>query len=132
MQIKEFLLDETVKSKNVDDKLGDAEFYYPLLMIKDFDSNGFTTSDEFMTNADVPTYATADLFDSPINPFTGKVINNSEKTAHDQLVIAPIKFSIVDNKGNQFLPCRWYSVHDDIWKKDNWKMVAEHAVLKAD
>ncbi len=37
------------------DYLKENNVYYPLLMVKDFRSTEFTTSDEFMTNADVPT-----------------------------------------------------------------------------
>ena len=33
----------------------DAEYYYPLLLVKDFNSNKFSTSEELMTNGDVPT-----------------------------------------------------------------------------
>ena len=39
----------------------DLNFYFPLLLVKDFNSTEFTVSDEFMTNADVPTLATMGL-----------------------------------------------------------------------
>ena len=42
------------------------------------------------------------------------------------------KVQIVDiNNGNTFLPANWYTIHDDIWNKDNWTMVAQGAVLPA-
>jgi len=47
------------------------EAYNPVLMIKDFGSTGFTVSEEFMTNADVPYIATQGIIDNPVNPFTG-------------------------------------------------------------
>ncbi len=45
--------------------------YNPLLMVKDFNSNGrWKTNKEFMTNADVPLIATKGIIKNPINPFT--------------------------------------------------------------
>lgn len=49
-------------------------------MVKDFNRKGFSTSDTFMTNADVPALAMEDLIRDPKNPFTGKAINSDEKT----------------------------------------------------
>lgn len=82
-----------------------------------------------MTNADVPTLATSDVISDPVNSFTGVAIDNSEKTAHDQLVIASADTDIATNNGNQFHSTRWYSVHDNIWDKNNWALVAEDSVL---
>lgn len=110
--------------------LDDVECYYPLLMVKDFDAEGFTTSDTFMTNADVPTLAMEELLESPVNPFTGKAINSDEKTAHDQIVILDNTWNISANNGTTFLPARWASVHDDLWNMDNWTFCNEEVVLK--
>ena len=106
-----------------------VSWFYPLLMVKDFNSEGFTTSEEFMTNGDVPALAVANLIDNPVNPFTGKTIDSSEKLAHDQYVIASREWDVNINNGNTFLPANWYSVHDNIWEKDNWRLIAEDAVL---
>lgn len=100
--------------------LYDAEFYNPLLMVKDFDSKGFVSSDEFMTNADVPTIAVKDIIDDPRNPFTGKPINSDEKTAHDQFVIMSYHWDVKVNNGNTFMPAWWARVKDNIWDKKNW------------
>lgn len=127
-QIDGFDLDETAYNEGIDQRLGDAEFYYPLLMAKDFGSSEFSTSDEFMTNADVPSIATKDLFESPVNPFTGKEISDREKTAHDQQIIATDRIDIPD--GNTFPSSRWYAVRDSIWDKENWELIAENEVLK--
>ena len=76
------------------DGLKDVEFYYPLLMVKDFDQEGFTVSHEFMTNADVPTLAMKDIIQDPQNPFTGKPITSEEKKAHEQYVlVSPLSVS---------------------------------------
>jgi len=107
----------------------DISHYYPLLMAKDFDSKEFTISEEFMTNGDVPALAVKDVIEEPINPFTGKMIDSSEKTAHDQYVFASHEWTIDANNGNTFIPGNWYAVHDDMRSPDNWKLVAEGAVL---
>ena len=104
--------------------------YYPLLMVKDFNAAGFTTSDEFMTNGDVPTLATSGLIENPTNPFTGKAIDSSEKTAHPQYVIASNDWRIDENNGNQFLPGDWYSVQSDMRVSSNWQALAKNATSR--
>ena len=89
----------------------DLEYYTPLLMVKDFNSTGFKTSDEFMTNGDVPTIATSGAIENAINPFTGKQINADDKTAHDQYVIVSEECDVSTNNGTQFIPADWLSVH---------------------
>ena len=127
-QFDELLVDDG-KNETID-----LEFYYPLLMMKDFDSREFTTSYEFMTNADVPTLATKDIIDDPCNPFTGTPINSNEKTAHEQYVIMSREWDVDENNGNTFLPAKWASVKDNIWDLNNWTfyegdmILNEHAV----
>lgn len=105
--------------------LYDTEFYYPLLMIKDFNAKEFSTSEEFMTNADVPTYAVKDVIPNPINPFTGKLIGNDEKYAHDQRIFSSLEWDISTNNGNTYLPGIWLSVHDDMRVASNWTEIAD-------
>ena len=57
-----------------------AEWYNCLLMVKDFDSIDYVTDYSFMTNADVPTIALADIVDNPTNPYTGTPINSKPKS----------------------------------------------------
>ena len=99
--------------------------YYPILMVKDFNSTGFETSEEFMTNADVPVLAEEDVIEKPINPFTGKSIHNEEKTAHDQYLIASEIADLTKNNGTTYLPSKWYAVHDDMRNPANWKLLSE-------
>ena len=122
-QIDDLLMEETLGG------LGDIEFYYPLLMVKDFDSEGFETIDEFMTQADVPTIAVKDVIDNAVNPFTGKEISNEEKTLHDQYVIASWDYEVTKNNGNVFLPSKWYAVSDNIWNLSNWRLIDEEVIL---
>lgn len=121
-------LDELVMDINDESKL-DASYFFPLLLVKDFDSDGFTVSDEFMTNADVPTLALKDIIEDPKNPFTGKAINSDEKSAHDQYMIVSWDWEVEENNGNAFLPAQWASVKDDIWDKENWTFYTESTVL---
>ena len=94
----------------------------PLFMVKDFDAHGFTTSNDFMTNADVPTMALTDIVDNPVNPSTDVPITNDEKYAHDQLVTASLHWYIGNNRSNTFdtSDAPWYSVHDNIFDLSNW------------
>ena len=107
----------------------DVELYYPLLMVKDFDADGFSVSDEFMTNADVPTIAVDALIDHPRNPFTGKVIANSEKFAHDQFIITSTFWEVEENNGTQYAASGWASVKENLWEQDNWAFCNEDIVL---
>ncbi len=50
-----------------------------LLMVKDFDAVGFTVSDEFMSNSDVPSLSFEEMIENPINPFTGSLVTHDEK-----------------------------------------------------
>lgn len=121
---------ESIEDLIIDENGVDLEYYYPLLMVKDFDAEGFTTSDAFMTNADVPTLATQGVIEDPTNPFTGKPINSDEKTAHDQMIMVDGTWEVTINNGTTFLPASWASVHDDLWNVDNWSFCDEEVVLK--
>ncbi len=112
------------------DTLMDVELYYPLLMVKDFGSTGFTTNEDFMTNADVPTLATGGIIDSPTNPFTGKPINNDEKFAHEQFVIVSHDWNVNSNNGYTYRDAWWASVKDDMRERDNWVFTDDRFVLK--
>lgn len=107
----------------------DKEFYLPLLMVKDFDSHGFTTSEEFMTDADVPTLAMAGMVENPVNPFTGKKINSDEKLAHEQFITLSRDYNVTENNGNTFLPSYWASVKGNPWEEDNWTFYDRECVL---
>ena len=101
----------------------DLEIFRPTLLVKDFGAGGELKTDmTFMTIADTPTLALKDLIDDPVNPFTGKEINNDEKTAHDQILTSsrgwdPVEHEYVFNTGE----ADWYSVHDNVFDMNNWK-----------
>lgn len=123
-----FQFDELMEGAG-EDNYQDVETYYSLLLVKDFESKEFAESDEFMTNADVPTLAMRGVIDNPINPFTGIEINNSEKTAHNQYVIVSDDWDVEVNNGNVFLPSRWASVKENLWNKNNWVFLEEELTL---
>lgn len=110
----------------------DRSFFNPLLMVKDFNSKEFTTSEVFMTNADVPTLAMKELIENPTNPFTGKKMDSTEKTAHEQYILLSYDWDTNVNNGKTFLPGRWYSVKEDMRDNKNWKLIKEEGVLKSE
>ena len=117
------------QGQSVDDIL-DVEMVNPLFMVKDFNAHGFTTSDEFMTNADTPTLAMGELLEDPANPYTGNRINSDEKTEHEQVVTASENWDIRTNNGNVFDTSDrpWYAVHDNIFDLNNWRRLDSEAL----
>ena len=95
----------------------------PILMVKDFGSDEYTVSYDFMTNADTPFLAVNGVINDPVNPFTGNPITEGDKT-RDQIIYASENFSTIANNGTQFEDdnAYWVSVHGDIWNDDNWAM----------
>ncbi|SCW71365.1 Sulfatase, partial [Ruminococcaceae bacterium YRB3002] len=104
----------------------DVEEVNPILFVKDYYSDGFKVSDAFMTNADVPTIATQGIIDNPINPFTGNPINSSEKNKGPMLIDLPDSWKLQDNMGYVFNKGHWYSVHDNIFDRNNWEYLGEY------
>ena len=109
----------------------DMSNFFPLFMVKDFNSKGaFTTSNEFMTNADVPTIATDGTIANPVNPFTGKLITSDEKYAHDQMIMLSHEWNPAKNNGNTFKAGRWAAITNDIWDRNDWEIYGSSIVLK--
>ena len=101
------------------------EWFNPLFLVKDFDAEGFTVSEEFMTNADTPVLALEGIVNDPVNPFTGNRISSDPKYDGDLLIFESHEFIITRNNGNTFLPGNWYSVSDDIRRVENWTYEGE-------
>ena len=94
--------------------------FHSTLLVKDFNSQEFVTDNSFMTNADVPTIATKDLINDPVNPFTGKPITSNRKEEGNLQLQVTSTWSTDKNGGNTFLPEHWFSVHDNIFDSNNW------------
>ena len=100
----------------------DITYFNPLLMVKDFNAKGFSTDGSFMTQADVPTLAFDGIIEDPVNPSTGKPVNNDAKKGEQKIFFSE-KSAITTNNGNVFEKGIWYSVHDDIFDVNNWKYI---------
>ena len=106
----------------------DVEWYNCLLLVKDFDSTGFSTDYTFMTNADVPTIATEDIITDPINPYTGNPINSDLKNGDLYVGYCPHEpeslWNPDLNMGNTFTYVDntvWFKViNENIFDADNW------------
>ncbi len=100
----------------------DVQAYNPLLMVKDFNAEGFEISYDFMTNADTPAIAMEDLIADPVNPFSGNVIDMSGKYPYVSITLSE-EISLSENMGNTLNTdaSPWYRVHDDIFDKNAWE-----------
>ncbi|MBE6013854.1 MAG: membrane protein insertase YidC [Lachnospiraceae bacterium] len=107
----------------------DVERFNPLLLVKDFGSTGaFKWSNEFMTNADVPTMTMAGLVEKPVNPYTGNAINSDYKTSGDLLITTSEKWSTRENNGFKFNTTDgfWYRIKPgSIFDVNNWERVSK-------
>ena len=119
------LLDQFDHMQFGEEKKENAMLFNALLMVKDFGSKEFTQNNEFMTNADVPTIAVSGLIEEPKNPFTGKMISSAPKTEAAQRIFYSLDWDTYENDGTTFMEGEWYSVQDDIFKKENWKKLEE-------
>ena len=95
-----------------------------VLLVKDFNSTGNLKIDNsFMTNADTPSLALHDILDNPVNPFTNNSLTVENKNDYIKISTAPmqslrtrddIKYTVRDDE--------WLTVHDDIFKNENWSV----------
>ncbi len=113
------LLHDVDDDKDVEDMM----MLQCMLMVKDFNSKGFTVDERFMTNADTPTIAFSGLIENPVNPFTGKPITDEMKYAPEQHATYSYNWNVAKNNGVAFLPCKWFSVHDDVRVGENWEYI---------
>ncbi len=105
----------------INDEL-DVEWFNPLLMVKDYDAEGFTVCDDFMTNADVPSLAVEGLIEDPANPFTDNPIDMKPKEDGADVTLT-MNYNISKNNGNVFdtSDAPWYHVNNDIFDAANWE-----------
>lgn len=101
------------------------EKYHPLLMFKDFNENEkLKISNEFMTNADVASLLTNKIIESPVNPFTNKKLDTSNKN-EGVLICTDDIFMPYHNKSDFIFTAKqnsWYRVKDNIFDSSNWTL----------
>ena len=98
----------------------DVMYYNPLLMVKDFNSKELKTDNSFMTNADVPVIAFAEVVDNPVNPFTNMTINSDMKENNEQYAMYT-DWRVEENNGNTFSdPVRLTLLNHYMFNADNW------------
>lgn len=104
-----------------------AEEFVALMMEKDFDETGLVkTDDTFMTNADTPYLATKGLIQDAKHPFTKKSLEVQNKDDYTILFTsAPQSTRIRKDKKFNAAANEWYTVKDDIFKKENWQPLAK-------
>ncbi|WP_407435461.1 YidC/Oxa1 family membrane protein insertase [Treponema sp.] len=101
----------------------DVQACNPLFMVKDFNSKDYTVDNTFMTNADTATLSCKDLIENPVNPFTDMKISSCEKYSHPQIIVtntvtSTSKKNLFGLENNNML-----TVHDDIFKEENWSQM---------
>lgn len=102
----------------------DVQGYHPVLLVKDFGEGEFNTSEEFMTNADVPAIALEGLMEQPVNPFTGTPITNEAKKEGNLLITTAELFDQNPEYTLDTDDAAWYTITgEDIFDKNNWKKV---------
>ena len=100
----------------------DAQIFNCLLMVKDFDATGFTIDQRFMTNADTPLLALEGIISDPVNPSTGKALDDAEKYDAEHHVQWPSEWSTEVNNGTTFMPGHWFSLSgDDVFDGGSWQ-----------
>ena len=97
----------------------------PLLMVKDFNSKGFTVNNDFMTNADTPSLAVSGVIKDPVNPFTGNPIDSKLKTTGPQKILLSDNYMPSINNGNVFIKDSWFTVKNDPHDYKNWEYAGE-------
>lgn len=107
------------------------EMYLPVLLVKDFNAAGFTVSEEFMTNGDVPSLSMEGLVEDPVNPFTGNPIDTFGKEG-TQYVIVSEAWDTTINNGTQFIESEWASVSGNARDLENWEFYKEPSYFPPD
>ena len=106
----------------------DIQGYHPVLLVKDFGGEGakLATSNQFMTNADVPVIAMEGIIDNPVNPFTGTPITDEEKAKGNLLITTATGFDQNPEYTLETESGVWYTVvGDNALDKNNWIKVEE-------
>lgn len=102
------------------------EFCNPLLFVKDFGATGEVhTSNAFMTNADVPSIATAAIIADAKNPFTAKSLNSPGVKDGGVVITSTHNWVPNQHSKNTFSIAAgdWYLVKNNIFDEGNWQQI---------
>lgn len=107
--------------------------YHPLLLFKDFNTEGKLYEDDtFMTNADTPSLLLKGLVENPVNPFTGNSVPLDTSALKKDGVIISINDRhqpYMNGKYKFNIPStHWWKVKDDIFKASNWSRAEEKEI----
>ncbi len=89
------------------------EQFNPLLMVKDFDSRTYTTSEKLMSNADICAIAMDGIISDPVDPYTGNKAKIKEPEENSTIQVS-------DVHEYDDLKRRLYEFHDDVRNPENW------------
>ena len=104
-----------------DNNVLDSSFFDSALMVKDFNSKSFDDSNELISNADTPFFATQGLINNPINPFTGNPLSRFKDHQEQPELVYTAIWETDKNNGNVFLPGEWFTVKNNIYEENNWQ-----------
>ena len=83
------------------------------MMVKDFGAEGFSVSNQFITNAETPAIALDGIVNDPVNPFTGNPIVSRLGDADSFRYFSSTQFNPSDAQTCTFEPGDWFSYNPD-------------------
>ena len=75
-----------------------------------------------MTNADTPILVIKDILNNPVNPFTGKILEENKEEGVTITSSQNFNKAQYNNRYN-ISPVDWLHVKDSIFDPNNWKKV---------
>jgi len=97
-----------------------------LLMVKDFNSKGDpVSSDDFMTNGDVPILALEGIINEPVNPFTKSPLRPDKDNGIIITTIGAASTYHHNKYTYNIEKNQWLYVKDNIFNPSNWKIVTD-------
>lgn len=99
-------------------------FYNPVLLVKDFNSDGDIKTDmTFMTTADVPLLALAGIIPNPVNPFTGNILKADKDNGVDIYLGGSAYTRDFPSWEALEKTSSFYHVKDNIFDEKNWTKI---------
>lgn len=100
------------------------DYLHSLLLYKDFGDKGSLQIDSrFMTTADVPILALGGIVENPVNPFTGNLVDSSQKK-DGVIVTTHVSLWAPEHSKSEYIftvpDDSWYHVKDNIFVDSNW------------